>query len=293
MMKKNYSHVTTFIILFSIVTVILQFTAYYFVDSFLLTLGISSILCLLCDRILLQLTNNYGACFSYSLLNVLLCSIILLLSYLGNTQGLFPFEEKLYFFLLINWLVPHLNSIFSDMADTSYRITGFKEFFRNSSIVFSLFYLLGVLIFLFLNNTDYFIIDANLSTINIIPFYTLATLIENHISDQGSLTYVRTYLLQGIIPYIPYGFYTILLLRHQTRLLRFVALILFPFAIEALQRLTLLGKADVEEVLLGLLGGFIGALIYHGLNTLHNYAKGRDFLTEQTRFHYYKDSYRF
>ncbi len=292
-MKKNYSHITTFIILSSIITVILQFTAYYFVNSFLLALGISSILCLLFDRILLQLTNNYGACFSYSLLNVLLCSIILLLSYLGSTQGLFPFEKKLYLFMLINWLIPHLNSIFSEMADTSDRTIGFNMFFRNNSIVFCIFYLFGVIKYLFLQNTDYFILDTNLNTINLIPFYTLATLIEDHISGQGSLTYIITHLLQGIIPYIPYGFYIILLLRHQSRWLRFTALLFFPVTIEVLQRITLLGKADIEEVFLGLLGGFMGALIYHSLNTLHQYTKDRDFLTEQAPFRFYKDSYRF
>lgn len=293
MMKKNYSHITTFIILFSIVTVLLQFTAYYFVNSFLLALGISSILCLLFDRILMQLTNNYGACFSYSLLNVLLCSIILLLSYLGSTQSLFSFEKKLYLFILINWLIPHLNSVFNEMADSSDKSIGFKIFFRNNSIVFGVFYLLGIIKYLFIQNTDYFILETNLKTINLIPFYTLATLIEDYISDQGSLTFIITHLLQGIIPYIPYGFYIILLLRHQSRLLRFTALLFFPIAIEVLQRITLLGKADIEEVLLGLLGGFIGALIYHSINTLHHYVKGCDFLTEQTRFRYYRDNYHF
>lgn len=292
-MKKNYSHITTLIILFSIVTIILQFTAYYFVNSFLLALGISSVLCLLCDRILLQLTNNYGSCFSYSLLNVLLCSIILLLSYLGNTQNLFPFEERLYLFLLINWLVPHIYSIISNIADTSDKITGFKVFFRNSSIVFGAFYILVLLGFLFIKNTDYLILDADLSTINLVPFHTLATLIEDYISDQGSLSIIGTYFLQGVLPYVPYGFYVILFLRHQKRLIRFAALLLFPIIIEILQRLSLLGKTDIEDVLLGLLGGFIGALIYHSLNTLHNYTKDRDFLTEQRRYTYYRDTYRF
>lgn len=293
MMKKNYSQITTFIILFSIVTVILQFATYYFINSFLLVIGISSALCLLCTRILLQVTKNYGACFSYSLLNVLLSFIIIILSYLGNTQGLFPFEEKLYLFILINWLVPHLNSIFTDMIDTQDKNSGFKTFFRNSSIVFGVFYFLGILNFLFINNTDYFLIETDLTKVNFIPFYTLATLIEHHISGVDSLHYVGTYLLQGIIPFIPYGFYIILLLRRQWRLLQFVALLLFPILIEVLQWITFLGKADIEDILLGLLGGFIGALIYLALNTLHNRTKDRDFLTNQVRYNFYRETYRF
>ncbi|MFV0343639.1 MAG: VanZ family protein [Anaerocolumna sp.] len=292
-MKKNYSHSTTFIILFSIVTVILQFTAYYFVDSFLLALGIGSILCLLCDRILLQLTNNHGACFSYSLLNVLLCSIILLISYLGNTEDLFPFEQKLYLFLFINWFIPLLHSIISDIADTKDRIHGFTMFFRNSSIVFGAFYLIAVIKFLFLQNTNYIIVTSDLNIINLIPFYSLATLIEECLKAQRDVTDIVTYFIQGIIPFIPYGFYIILILHRQGRFIHFLVLLLFPIIIEVLQYVTLLGKADIEDALLGLLGGLIGALMYHGLNTLHNYTKDRDFLEEQIRIRYYKDSYRF
>lgn len=292
-MKKNYSQVTTIIILLSIITVLLQFTAYYFINSFLLALGISALLCLLCNRILIQQTNNYGSCFSYSLLNVSICSIILLLSYLGNTQNLFQFEDKLYSFLLLNWLIPHLSAVFSNMTDTSDKISGFKTFFRNSSIVFGVFYFFTILNFLFIHNTEFLIFDADLNTINIVPFYTLATLIEESLSDKGNLTMIRTYFMQGVIPFIPYGFYIILMIRNQTRLIRFMALIFLPMITEVLQRIFLLGKADIEDVLLGLLGGFIGALLYHGINTLHNYAKDRDFLTEQFRYSFYKDHYRY
>lgn len=292
-MKKNYSHITTLIILFSIATVILQFTAYYFINSFLLTLGISALLCLLGTRILLQLTNNYGSCFSYSLLNVLLCSIILLLSYLGNTQNLFLFHEKLYLFLLINWLVPHLFAVFRNITDTSDRISGFKVFFRNSSIVFGVFYLITFIQFLFIRNTEFLILDTDLSKVNLVPFYTLATLIEDYISDKGSLSLIRTYFIQGLIPFIPYGFYIILMLRYQKRGIRFMALFLFPVIIEILQRILLLGKADIEEVLLGLLGGFVGAILYHGVNALYSHAKDRDFLTEPMHFTYYKYPYRY
>lgn len=294
-MKKNYSHITTLIILFSIITILLQYVIYYFMESFSLVVCISALVCLLCTHILLGLTRNYGSCFSYSLLNILLCSIVLLLSYLGK-QDIILFEEKQYSFLLINWLVPFAYCLSRYLFDRREKYVSFRTYYRNSNLVFGIFYLIIIIKYLLLQNTKLLLIDVDIQTINVIPFYTLATLIENYISGHGNLDIICTYFIQGVLPFIPYGYFIYLFLRYQSKYLRLVALLALPFVIEVLQWTLVLGQATIEDLFLGLFGGIIGGILYHSINTIHNKTKERDFLEEQIPFSFlrnYNPYYRF
>jgi glycopeptide antibiotics resistance protein len=86
--------------------------------------------------------------------------------------------------------------------------------------------------------------------------------------------------------YLPYGFFIVLTARRNTRLVRFALLLFFPVVAEVLQRLLLLGKGDLEDVLYGLLGGFVGGLCYHLLNRIYDDYKGENFLESHRRRSY-------
>ena len=292
-MKRGSINNATLIILFSIAAVLVQFTAYYLLDSNYLRFGIAAIICLLFCHIILEQTLNYEFCFSYSLLNIFLCTIIILLSFVGSKETILTYHPVLFLFIAIDWLIPLLYSMIRNLADSSLKYSDFNVFYRNTSIVFIIFYLAILIVFLFLRNNSFVSYFTDISSINYIPFLSLATLIEHHISGYFTMAELLKYLALCIALFIPYGFYSTLMFRYQSRILRFLALLFLPLIIEILQLVFLLGKCDIDDVLLGLLGGFIGAILYHIVNTVYRTITDEDFLYTRTRYSFYGSSIHF
>lgn len=284
-MPKSTSHTTTVVILFSILTIILEFMAYYFLDISVVTLLITGLLALLFCHITLTLTLHYEACFSYQLLHVLIWGIIFFLLSMGNTSAFLTFSARLFLFPAIHWSVCVVYCIIRNLKDEGSRYTNFKGYFRGSSILFLLLYGFALYFFLFLHNTDgnY---HTDLLAINFVPFLTLAGMITDLMDKNTQLPQIFLFLTDRILLFLPYGFFLILIARRKSRLLRFLLLLLFPVVLEILQRILLLGKGDVEDVLYGLLGGFIGGLFYHLLNRIYTEIKGEHFLESSRRSSY-------
>lgn len=284
-MPKSTSHTTTVVILFSILTIILEFTAYYFLSSFAVTLLLTGFMALLFCHLTLTFCLHYESCFSYQLLHLMIWGIVLFLLYIGNDSALIAFSPRLFLMPGIHWAICILYCIVRNLWDENMRYSNFKGYFRNSSILFLLVYTASLIYFLFLGNTDgnY---HRDLRSINFVPFLTLAGLITDFMDKKGGLSQIFLYLSDRTLIYIPYGFFIILMARRKSRLLRFLLLLLFPALVEVLQRVLLLGKGDLEDILYGLLGGFAGGLLFHLLNSIYSDVKGEDFLANSRRFSY-------
>ncbi len=277
-MQRSSFNIATSIILFSILTVLAQFGAYYFLGPSIGVYCIAALLSLLFSHAFLVRTLSYESCFSYSLLNIFLCAIIIALSYLGNKDSLQAYPSELMIFLILNWIIPLLYCIIRNLTDRSLKYTNFRIFYRNINLVFAVFYIGILILVLFLKNKSLVLYYTDFQSVNLVPFLTLATLIEDYLNGYASLGTIAIYLAQGIALFIPYGFYATLLLRYQSRLLRILVLLILPLLVEILQRVFLLGKGDLDDVILGFLGGIIGAVIYHILNRIYRIFTDEDFL---------------
>ncbi len=286
-MQRSSISNATFIILFSILTVLAQFGVYYFSGTVILNFCIAALVCLLFSHIFLEQTLSYDSCFSYSLLNIFICTVIIMLSYFSNKDSLLPFKPELILFVILNWCIPLLYCIIRNLTDRSSKYSDFKAFYRNINLVFILFYIFLLVILLFLNNIGFVRTYTGAKTANFIPFLTIATLIEDYLNGYIKFGVALPYFLQGILLFLPYGFYAILLLRYKGRLIRLLALLVLPALVELLQQIFHLGRVDVDDIILGLLGGFIGALLYHTLNRIYRIFTDEDFLYER---HYYSFS---
>lgn len=262
-------------------------------DSNYLGFGIAAIICFLFCHITLEQTLNYEFCFSYSLLNIFLCTIIILLSFVGSKETILTYHPVLFLFIAIDWFIPLLYSMIRNLADHSLKYSDFNVFYRNTSIVFIIFYLAILIVFLFLRNNSFVSYFTDINSINYVPFLSLATLIEHYISGYFTLAELIRYLALCIALFIPYGFYSTLMFRYQNRIFRFFALLFLPLVIEILQLVFLLGKCDVDDVLLGLLGGFMGAILYHIVNSVYRTITDEDFLYKRTRYSFYGSSIHF
>lgn len=286
-MQRSPIRIATFIILFSILTVLVQFGVYYFLGSAILIYSLAAFVCLLFSYIFLEQTLSYESCFSYSLLNIFICAVIILLSYFSSKDSLLPYRPDLILFIILNWFIPLLYCIVRNLTDRSFKYAGFHAFYRNTNIVFILFYMGLLVVLLFLKNR------SRTDAVNLIPINTIATLIDDYLNGYVTIGEVIKYFLPGIALFLPYGFYTILLLRYRGRLIRFLALLILPVAVEILQQVFLFGKADVDDVLLGLLGGFIGGLLYHLLNRIYRLVTDEDFLCDRPHYSYLGNSLHF
>lgn len=291
-MQRNSVH-ATLIILLSIVTIIAQFSTYYFFGSTLITFAFSALISLLCTHIFLEKSLSYEPCFSYSLLNVFICFIIILLSYFGSDTSILPYQHYLLLFILLNWLVPTLYCMIRCLFDRGPKYSHFNSFYRNISIVFLIIYV-GVLINLFfLQNGSKILYFNDFRSINFVPFLTLATLIEDYLGGYVSLSNIVAYLSQSILLFVPYGFYSVLLLKYHSRLTRFITFLLFPLFIEVIQRVFLLGKCDIDDIIFALFGCILGGLCYHLLNRIFLSATDEDFLYERSPYSFYRNSFHF
>lgn len=292
-MGRSPIHVATLIILLSIISVTVQFILYFFLGISVLTFVISGILILICSHIFLELTLSYESIFNYTLLNTLVCIIIIGLSYFNDGTSFINYHSILLLFVILNLFLPIIYGTIRTLLDSGHKYINFKTFYYNCSFLCIILYIGIIINFLFINNADYIIYYNDFSKINFIPFLTLATLIEDYMDGFMSLSSIANYLLIGILIYIPYGYFISLFLSNQRKVIKFLCLFILPLGVEVLQLILLLGKCDMDDLILGVIGGIFGAFLYFLQNLIFRLVKDEDFLSHRSRYSFYRNDLHF
>ena len=292
---KNHSHieVSSWIVILGILTILTQFTAYYFFSSVYIVVGISSLALIICTHILLEQSQSYESSFIYALLTIFISLVITLLTYFGKEQEFIPYTDLLIGIVALNWFIPTLHCYIRDMFGYSTRVENFKAFFRNSSIIFILFYT-GLLIYAsFARDAFPWAYRAVAEQANFTPFWSLATQIEDYLYKMIPISDIFSYLGSRIFIYLPYGYYITLLLRRQTRVLRFVLLLFLPVIIELLQFILIPTRCDIDDIIYAFIGGLFGALWFYLNNFFFRMISGKNFLAKNSDYRYSKSSLHF
>lgn len=281
MQRRTNIQISSLIILLSIVTIIVQFTVYYFFAAAYIIWGVSCLILFLCCHILLEQSASYEACFNFSLLNLFISSVIILLSYLGNGQSFLPYSGAMIGIAVINWLIPSLHCFLRCMFDYGTKVEDYNIFYRNDSILFILLYF-GILLYgSFAAAAFPWAYPSTVETANFVPFNIIAAQIEDSFYGFIPLGDILTYLASRILIYLPYGFFVTLILRRQSRLLRFAALLIFPVLLELLQLFIIPSRCDIDDIIFAILGGLLGSLSYHLINTMFRLLTGKAFLSNE------------
>jgi glycopeptide antibiotics resistance protein len=286
MRRRTNMEISSMVVLVSIISIIVQFLAYYFLASPFLILGISCAAVIICVHILLEQSLTYESCTAYTILLLFISIIITLLSYPGSESSILPFTNTLFGIIAVNWAVPMLYCFIRNMFDYGTRIEKFIAFYRNISIVFVLFYI-GFLLYVSFSEHSLPVINRMRSNHqNFTPFWWIATLIEDYINEMVPLSDILTYLLGRIFAYVPYGFYIILIFRYQSKLVRFLFLLLLPSVIELFQYFIIPARCDIDDIIYAFIGGAIGGLWYHITNTIYRAVANKDFLSKDSDYIY-------
>lgn len=285
MRKRSSMELSSLIIFLSIISIILQFAAYLFFTSPFIILGISSVVVILSIHILLEQSLTYKACTLYTILTLFISTIITLLIYFGADTKLLPFTKSLLGILALNWLIPVIHCFIRHMFDYGSRIEHFNSFYRNVNIIFLLFYI-TVLIYISFGQKTYPRIYPIFDSVNFTPFWTSATQIENYINHMIPFSDIFIYFISRILIYMPYGYYGILLLRNTSKFIWLIYLLLLPSTIELIQYLIIPGKCDIDDLIYGLIGGAIGALLFYLTNAIYRWVSGKNFLSKGSKARY-------
>lgn len=295
MQRRTNIQISSLIVFLSILTIIIQFAAYYFFASFYAIIGVSSLILIIGCHILLERSLTYEACFNYTILNVFISMIITLFIYFGKDSSytLAPYTNTLIGIVIINWFIPTLHCFLRQMFEYGTRIEHFITFYRNNSIIFLLFYIGVILYGSFFTNAFSWAYQANTEAVNLTPFWVLSTLIEDYLYDLIPLSDIVIYLSSRILLFIPYGFYCTLATRRRSRLLKYTTFLMFPIILEVLQYFIYPLRCDIDDVIYAFIGGILGSLLFYLTNLIFRSVSGKDFLGKDSAYQFSNSSLHF
>lgn len=287
MQRSIYIKVTSLTVFLSILTILLEFSAYYFFASWYPTLGISCLISILCCHILLQQSATYEACFIYTLLTVFISLTVTVLTYFSaNHTSFITYSNLLNGITLINWLIPSLHCFIRYMTGYGTRIQHYNTFYRNNSIIFIVFYI-GIIAYgSFAKDAFPKIYRAVMwgNTANFTPFLALAKQIEDYLYGIIPMRDIFIYLSSRILAFVPYGYYIALLTRKRTRWLKHFLFLLFPLLIEVLQYFFFISRSDIDDIIYGFLGCLLGSILFYLTNKIFHAISGKDFLERESYY---------
>lgn len=293
MQRRTSIQTTSLIIMLSIIAIVIQFTTYHFFEAFYVIWGVACLASVLCCHLLLEQTTTYEACFHFTFLTLFISLVIVALSYFGKAESFLPYSGVMLGIAVINWLIPLLHCFIRQMLDYGTRIEGFYEFYRNTSIVFIIFYMVALLYGAYVKDSFLFAYPISSEEPNLLPIGAIVVLIEDYIYDYISLGEIAAYLLTRILAFVPYGFYLTLLLRNQSRLTKFIAFLFLPLLLEVTQYIFLPGRSDVDDLIYALIGSVLGSLLFCLNNFLFRAFSGKEFLSRDNDHRYYGSSLHF
>jgi glycopeptide antibiotics resistance protein len=213
--------------------------------------------------------------------------------YLGDVQIFLPYTGVMLGIVIINWFIPVLHCIIRYIFDYNTRVDDFYIFYRNISFIFLVFYL-GLLLYAsFAHNVFEWAYPIESTSFNLLPFETIAALIEDYLYGLTSLSNIISYLLSRILIFVPYGFYIRLVLYRQTRIKRLIAIFILPFIIELMQYIIIPLRCDIDDIIYAAVGSVIGSLTFFLFNFIVRAITGRDFLIKNNDYHFTHSSLHF
>lgn len=283
-MKERFFNVSILILISAVLTILIEFGFSKISDSFVVSFVISILTIAIFSHILLERTLNYKACFLFTFVLFLVTSILCMLPS-SIKENTFLTSPYLHWYLLpLNWFTQMFYCLFRNLMDRGPKFLGFKRYFIKMSLV------LGFCFMFYFFYRMFFNVTPSTQTIdtsyNFIPFLTMATYIESYIYNSNMASSVAAFFVPAILLYLPFGFYLRLFGKNLTTITRTLILASIPFTVELLQLFLHVGVFDVDDILLALIGGSLGVLLYHIINTLYLSIKGDDFLYERSGYYF-------
>lgn len=288
-MERRTIKMTTFVVILSILSVILEFAVYYFTDMVWPMTALTVLVSLILSHIFLETSLNYETGLLFSVLSMVLSTICTALIYFNQTGGLFVYRNHIHLTIYLHWFVPMVYHIFRCLFDKGPRFVSFNFYFYRASLIFAVYYVCNLI---YHTMIDPIILPYAFSTGNnsFIPFFSTAAHIEDFIYMGTGVGELLIYIAKLFVLFMPMGFYISLILReHDVKsapIIKIAVCIFIPLIFEAISFFQ--GNAiNIDSYLYRFLGIFLGIVLLKVLNVISLHLTGEEFLYERNLYSFF------
>jgi glycopeptide antibiotics resistance protein len=281
-MNKRAVNISSLVILLALLSLILEICLYYFIPQHVVTVIVAAVISLGLTHFFLETSLDYDYCFLYAALMTITSLAFCIVVYLMQPNQWIQYDYTLLALIIVNWFIPFAYCFIRDFIDRGPRFADYLFFFHGMSILFLAVYLLAIVKQLFVTPFLPPYDAMSFGAHNFVPFMATGSYVEAALASGSSLHHIIVYLAEMIVIAIPFGFYAKVYCRSLPFLIRLFVYLAVPFLMEAIQYLTGIGRADIDDYTLALIGTVIGIIIYHIIYRISYETHKRDFLEERT-----------
>lgn len=209
------------------------------------------ILGLFFSQVIYALTKNLISIGCMALVVTALPTLLLFISFLITPANTYNYSSVC--FILINWVSVNLFCFTRRLFFTYNEHSSFSIYSRFVGVLFISSYTVLMLLMLFSNS---FSSRAGSQTVNLIPFKTINLYITALVHSDLRIAVIN--ILGNILLFVPLGFYLRAFLKKPTA--AFLTAALIPLSIEMIQYILRAGVADIDDIILNVIGELIGFL---------------------------------
>ncbi len=281
-MNKRAVNISSLVILLALLSLILEICLYYFIPQHFVSVIIAGIISLALTHFFLETSLDYDYCFLHAALMTITSLAFCIVVYLMQPNIWIQYDYSLLALIIVNWFIPFAYCFIRDFFDRGPRFADYLFFFHGMSILFLLVYLIAVIKQFFVTPLLPPYETLTFGAHNFVPFMATGSFIEVALTSGKGLERIIIYIIELIVMAIPFGFYAKVYCRNFPFLGRLAVYLLVPFFLELIQYITGIGRADIDDYTLALIGTVIGIIIYHIIYRISYETHKRDFLEDRT-----------
>lgn len=281
-MNKRAVNISSLVILLALLSLILEICIYYFIPQHIVTVIVAALISLGLTHFFLETSLDYDYCFLHAAIMTITSLAFCMVVYLMQPNQWIQYDYSLLALIIVNWFIPFAYCFIRDFCDRGPRFSDYLFFFHGMSVLFLAVYFIAIIKQLFITPFLPPYDSMSFGAHNFVPFMATGSYIETAISNGADLHQIIVYILEMIVLAIPFGFYAKVYCRSFPLLGRLAVYLGIPFLLEALQYLTGIGRADIDDYTLALIGTIIGIAVYHIIYRVSYETHKRDFLEDRT-----------
>lgn len=281
-MNKRAVNISSLVILLALLSFILEMCMYYFIPQHFITVIVAAIISLGLTHFFLETSLDYDYCFLHAAFMTIASVGFCMVVYFMQPNKWIHYDYTLIALIIVNWLTPFVYCFIRDFADRGPRFADYLFFFNGMSVLFLIVYFIGITKQFFVTPLLPPYQSLEFGAHNFIPFMATGNYLETALSNGEDITPMIVYIIEIIVFCIPFGFYAKVYTRNYPIIARFAIYLGIPLIVEVLQYITGIGRGDIDDYALSLIGTIIGIAIFHVVNHISYGINKRDFLENRT-----------
>ena len=138
-MERRAIKLTALVVILSILSVISGFSVYYVTNSVGSLLAFITLTSLLLLHIFLESSLSYELSFLYSVITMILSTIIVALTYYNKINGILIYQNNIHLSIFLYWMIPMVYNTFRCLFDKGPRFAAFTSYFWKTSALFAVY----------------------------------------------------------------------------------------------------------------------------------------------------------